>query len=87
MLAGAPYGECIFTLEDNNFCFRSIYFPMIIFGVSQGIFEGGIWLAAQIIVKQKLLGICSGIISSAYNLGIVLISLLAGAFLDAQGPD
>lgn len=67
------------------FLFISPYIGMIIMGLAYSVLASALWPMVSLIIPQHQLGTAYGIMQAIQNLGLAVISLVAGVIVDAKG--
>jgi len=67
------------------FSFINPYVPMSIMGVTYSILASSLWPMVSIVIPDHQLGTAYGLMQSIQNLGLAVISIAAGAIVDAKG--
>ncbi|XP_074658444.1 lysosomal dipeptide transporter MFSD1-like isoform X2 [Tubulanus polymorphus] len=67
------------------FTFINPYIPMSIMGLAYSILASALWPMVSLVVPEYQLGTAYGIIQSVQNLGLAVISLVAGIIVDGHG--
>jgi MFS family permease len=87
MLLGVPSPQhCLATLTyaQKKHCIEGAMFPTALIGLFQALFEGSIWICTQLVVAPAHIGLSQGVICSLYNLGMAVVPMLIGYFLDSS---
>jgi len=67
------------------FTFINPYIPMIIMGLAYSILASALWPMVALIIPSHQLGTAYGIMQAIQNLGLAVISLVAGIIVDKSG--
>ncbi|XP_074658451.1 lysosomal dipeptide transporter MFSD1-like isoform X2 [Tubulanus polymorphus] len=67
------------------FTFINPYIPMSIMGLAYSNLASALWPMVSLVVPEYQLGTAYGIIQSVQNLGLAVISLVAGIIVDGHG--
>lgn len=75
----------IFCHAMLAFSFINPYVSMSILGVAYSILASSLWPLVSIVIPDHQLGTAYGLMQSIQNLGLAVISIAAGAIVDAKG--
>lgn len=68
-----------------GFTFISPWIPMVIMGLTYSLLACGLWPMVALEVPEHQLGTAYGIMQSVQNLGLAVVTILAGAIVDHKG--
>jgi len=78
----------VFTIGSHAllaFTFLNPYVGMIMMGVSYSMLASALWPMVALVVPEYQLGTAYGIMQAVQNLGMAIVTMLAGRIVDAQG--
>lgn len=70
-----------------GFTYLNPYVGMVLMGISYSMLASSLWPLVALIVPEYQLGTAYGICQSVQNLGLAVVSIIAGAILDACDQD